>query len=89
MTSNHREKEDESLKLTRVCTQLGNQNKNAVWQSAMMGIGNDENETREYDLFQQEHLNSQKGQNGVSVYRKEKNEEWSNSEASKDILGLK
>ncbi len=30
---------------------LGNQNKNAVRQSAMMGIGNDENETREYDLF--------------------------------------
>ena len=50
--------------------------------------GNNKNETREYDLFQQEHLNSQKGQNGVSVYRKEKNEEWSNSEASKDILGL-
>ena len=56
-----------------------------------MGIGNDENETREYDLFQQEHTEHKltKGQNGVSVYKNEKNEEWSNSEASKDILGLK
>ncbi len=64
------------MRLTSLLTQFGNQNKNAVWQSAMMGIGNDENETREYDLFE-------------IYYRKKKNEERSNSEASKDILGLK
>ena len=64
------------FRLTSVLTPFGNQSKNAVWQSATVGIGNDENETREYDLFEIYH-------------RKKRNEERSKSEARKDILGLK
>ncbi len=43
------------MRLTSVLTPFGNQSKNAVWQSATVGIGNDENETREYDLFELYH----------------------------------